>query len=201
MRGIWYRIVINQIRYWATLIFYKIFCEKWREDDPCDWGKNNFYTFSSACRPGIISEEVVGSKVGGFLVCRKWSQQAANISPPAKTIIRQDHMQKNVDTCTPKLVVWGVFKLENGQKMVKIVLTSPFHKKARDTIDLAPTLQPPRCCSIATERTIWDRNGLIETPTWRGIFVQWLEKRPEILLWSIYKAKTYCVGVAWIFYQ
>ena len=52
-------------------------------------------------------------------------------------------MQKNIYTCTPKLVVWGVFKLEKGQKMVKIVLTSPFHKKVRDIIDFAPTLQLP----------------------------------------------------------
>ena len=86
---------------------------------------------------------------------RKWSGQRSAAfwcaeNDPNKLLIshhlpkhQSDHMQKNVDTCTPKLVVWGVFKLENGQKMVKIVLTSPFHKKVRDTIDLAPTLQLP----------------------------------------------------------
>lgn len=39
------------------------------------------YTASSALLPGSMSSDV-GSKAGGLLVCRKWSQQAANISPP-----------------------------------------------------------------------------------------------------------------------
>ena len=67
----------------------------------------------------------------------------------------------------------GVFQLE----MVKIVLTSHFHKKVRATIGLVPTSQLPWWCYIENERTIWERNGLIETPTLRGIIAKWLREK------------------------
>ena len=51
----------------------------------------------------------------------------------------------------------GVFQLE----MVKIVLASHLHKKVRATIG-----------HIEYERTIWERNGLIEIPTLRGIIAK-----------------------------
>ena len=67
-----------------------------------------------------------------------------------------------------------VFQLE----MVKIVLTSHFHKKVRATIGLVPTLQPPSWCYMENERTIWERNRLIETSTLRGIIAKWVERPP-----------------------
>ena len=67
----------------------------------------------------------------------------------------------------------GVFQLE----MVKIVLTSHFHKKVRAIIGLVPTSQLPWWCYIENERTIWERNGLIETPTLRGIIAKSLREK------------------------
>ena len=67
----------------------------------------------------------------------------------------------------------GVFQLET----VKIVLISHFHKKVRATVSLVPTSQLPWWCYIENERTIWERNGLIETPTLRGIIAKWLQEK------------------------
>ena len=47
----------------------------------------------------------------------------------------------------------------------------------RSTIGLVPTWQLPWWCYIENERTIWERNDLIETPTFRGIY--WEVKRPK----------------------
>ena len=66
---------------------------------------------------------------------------------------------------------------QGGLSMVKIVLTSHFHKKVRATIGLVPTSQLPWWCYIEIERTIWERNGLIETPTLRGIVARWLREK------------------------
>ena len=61
--------------------------------------------------------------------------------------------------------------------MVKIVPTLQFHKKVKATRGLAPTSQLPWWCYIENERTSWERNGLIERPTVRGIFTNWLREK------------------------
>ena len=63
-----------------------------------------------------------------------------------------------------------VFQLE----MVKIVLTLYFHKEVRATI---PTSQLPWWCYVENERTIWERNGLIETAPLQGIIAKWLQDK------------------------
>ena len=67
----------------------------------------------------------------------------------------------------------GVFQLET----VKIVLISHFHKKVRATVSLIPTSQLPWWCYIENEWAIWERYGLIETPTLRGIIAKWLQEK------------------------
>ena len=54
--------------------------------------------------------------------------------------------------------------LQGGLSMVKIVLTSHFHREVRATIGLVPTSQLPWWCYIENERTIWERSSLTETP-------------------------------------
>ena len=58
----------------------------------------------------------------------------------------------------------GGLSIRNGQ--------NHFHKKVRATIGLVPTWQLPWWCYKENERIIWERNGLIETPTLRGIVVK-----------------------------
>ena len=67
-------------------------------------------------------------------------------------------------------------KVKNGQ-MVKIVPSLQFHKKVRTTSGLAPTSQLPWWCYVENERTNWERNGLIETPTLRGVFARQMQNK------------------------
>ena len=69
-----------------------------------------------------------------------------------------------------------VLQLENGQKV-------------RAIIGLVPTSQLPWWCYIENERTIWERNGLIETPTLRGNFAMWLHGKAWIS-WQLSNLKT-----------
>ena len=55
-------------------------------------------------------------------------------------------------------------------KFVQFILTSHFHKKVRATRGLVPTSQLLWWCFIQFERTIWERNDLIETPNLQGFF-------------------------------
>ena len=52
-----------------------------------------------------------------------------------------------------KTITGGVVQLD----MVKIVLTSHFHKKVRATIGFVPTSQLPWWCYRENERTIWEQ--------------------------------------------
>ena len=83
-------------------------------------------------------------------------------------LIYNNDMTQKVAFRLSKSVYQGVFQLE----VVKIVLTSHFHKEVRATIGLVPTSQLPGWCYIENERTILERNGLIETPTLRGIIAK-----------------------------
>ena len=47
-----------------------------------------------------------------------------------------------------------------------------FSQKLRATIGLVPTSQLQRWCYIENKQTTWERNGLIETPTLRGIIAK-----------------------------
>ena len=62
-------------------------------------------------------------------------------------------------------------------KSVTIILTSNFHRKVRATIGLAPKSQLPWWCYIKLERTTWERNGLVETPTLQGIFAKSMREK------------------------
>ena len=72
-----------------------------------------------------------------------------------------------------KTMTRGVVQLE----MVNIVLTLHFHKKVRATIGFVPTSQLPWWCYRENVRTIWEQNGLIETPTSREIIAKWLREK------------------------
>ena len=80
-------------------------------------------------------------------------------------------MKPNKTKINLNWIIWGVFQL----KMIKIVLTSHFHKKVKATIGLVPTSQLLWWCYIENEQTILERNGLIETPTLLGIIAKWLQ--------------------------
>ena len=57
--------------------------------------------------------------------------------------------------------------------MVKIVLASHLHKKVRATIGLVSLRNShDGALYLENERMMWHRNGLIETPTLRGIIAK-----------------------------
>ena len=69
----------------------------------------------------------------------------------------------------------GLSKLENGRNRFHFTLS----QELRATRGLVPNLQLPWWCYIEKERTIWEWNGLIETPDLQGRFANWSQERSE----------------------
>ena len=72
------------------------------------------------------------------------------------------------------VTIQGGLSIRNGQNRSNFTLSQ---KKVRAIIGLVPTSQLPWWCYIENERTIWEQNGLIETPTLREIIAKWLREK------------------------
>ena len=109
------------------------------------------------------------------------------------------HLQQTATNCQILVVFFSSFKhqpvlyiptrddnplggLSIRKLMVKIVSTPHFHKKVRATSGLAPPSQLPWWYYIENEKTIWERNDLIEILTLRANFAEWLRAKAWISL-------------------